>query len=32
MSVAAVSGHPDYTASGASRYIPELWSGKLIEV
>jgi hypothetical protein len=30
MSVTAVSGHPDYTSSGASRYIPEIWSGKLI--
>lgn len=24
-------GHPDYTAAGASRFIPEIWVGKLLE-
>ncbi len=31
MSVARVAGMPDYTNDGASRFIPELWAGKLIE-
>jgi len=31
MSVARVAGHPDYSNDGASRFIPELWAGKLIE-
>jgi hypothetical protein len=31
MSVARVAGMPDYTNSGASRFIPELWASKLIE-
>lgn len=31
MSLARVAGHPDYTSSGASNYIPELWAGKLID-
>lgn len=31
MGLARVAGHPDYTKSGASNYIPEIWAGKLIE-
>jgi hypothetical protein len=31
MSVARVAGMPDYTAGGASRFIPEVWSGTLIQ-
>ena len=31
MSVTRVAGMPDYTSDGASRFIPELWSGKLID-
>ncbi len=31
MSVARVAGHPDYSSSGNSNYIPALWSGKLID-
>jgi len=31
MAIARVTGHPDYTNSGDSRWIPEIWSGKLIE-
>lgn len=31
MALTRVAGFPDYTNSGASRYIPEIWSGKLIE-
>jgi len=30
MGLARVSGHPDYSASGASKFIPEIWSGKLL--
>lgn len=30
MSVARVSGHPDYSNDGTSRFIPELWSGKFL--
>jgi hypothetical protein len=29
MAFPRVGGHPDYTGSGASRFIPEIWSGKL---
>jgi len=28
---AVTPGHPDYTRSGDSRFIPELWAGKLLE-
>jgi hypothetical protein len=31
MTLARAAGHPDYSNSGASRYIPEVWSGKLID-
>lgn len=31
MSVARVGGMPDYTVSGTSDFIPEIWSTKLIE-
>lgn len=30
MSLTRVAGHPDYSSSGASNYIPALWAGKLI--
>jgi hypothetical protein len=29
MAIARVTGMPDYTASGTSKFIPELWSGQL---
>jgi hypothetical protein len=31
MSLARVAGMPDYTNDGASRFIPEVWSSKLLE-
>ena len=31
MGLGRAIGHPDYSASGTSRFIPELWSGKLVE-
>jgi len=31
MSVARVPGHPDYSSAGTSKFIPEIWSTKLIE-
>jgi hypothetical protein len=31
MAYPRAAGHPDYTNSGASRFIPEIWSGKLQE-
>lgn len=30
MSVARVAGYPDFSSAGTSKFIPELWSGKLI--
>lgn len=30
MSVTRAAGMPDYTNSGASRFIPQIWEGKLI--
>lgn len=30
MSVEAVAGHPDYSKDGTSKFIPQLWSGKLV--
>jgi hypothetical protein len=30
MAVPRVTGHPDYTAAGVSKFIPEIWSGKLL--
>ena len=30
MAIARVAGHPDYTAAGTSKFIPEIWSGKLL--
>lgn len=29
MGMAYAVGHPDYSASGTSDFIPELWSGKM---
>ena len=31
MAYPVVPGHPDYTRSGASKFIPEIWSGKLLK-
>lgn len=31
MAINRVAGHPDYGPDSASRFIPEVWSGKLIE-
>ena len=31
MSVGRAAGHPDYSSSSSSNYIPEIWAGKLIE-
>lgn len=31
MSINRAAGHPDYSSAGASKYIPEIWAGKLIE-
>lgn len=31
MSVARVAGHPDYTSSGISKFIPEVWSSKILK-
>lgn len=31
MAITRVAGHPDYGPNGDSRFIPEIWSGKLIE-
>lgn len=31
MAITRVAGSPDYTNAGASRFIPEIWSGKLVE-
>jgi len=31
MSVGRAAGHPDYSSSNSSNYIPEIWAGKLIE-
>jgi len=30
MGVARAAGYPDYTNSGTSRFIPEIWSGRMI--
>jgi hypothetical protein len=30
MSLARVAGHPDYSSAGTSKFIPEIWSGKLL--
>ena len=30
MSLNSVAGHPDYSSAGTSKFIPELWSGKLV--
>lgn len=30
MSLPRVAGHPDYSSSGTSMFIPEIWSGKLL--
>jgi hypothetical protein len=31
MAYSVVAGHPDYTRAGASKFIPEIWSGKLLK-
>lgn len=31
MAVGRAAGYPDYTSSGDSQFIPEIWSGKLLE-
>jgi len=31
MSVARVGGHPDYSSAGTSKFIPELWSSKILK-
>jgi N4-gp56 family major capsid protein len=31
MAYPRVVGHPDYTRAGASRFIPEVWSGRILE-
>ena len=31
MSVGRAAGHPDYTSAGTSKFIPEIWSGKLLD-
>jgi hypothetical protein len=31
MAVPRVPGHPDYSSTGTSKFIPEIWSSKLIE-
>ena len=28
--VGRAAGHPDYSADGTSKFIPQLWSGKLV--
>lgn len=30
MSLARVSGHPNYASSGTNKFIPEIWSGKML--
>lgn len=30
MAVGRVAGHPDYTTSGTSKFIPEAWSSKIL--
>lgn len=30
MAYPRVAGHPDYTSAGTSKFIPEVWSGKLL--
>jgi len=30
MGLGRVTGHPDYSATGTSKFIPEIWSGKLV--
>jgi len=29
--VARAPGHPDYSSDSASKFIPALWAGKLVE-
>jgi len=31
MGVSRVAGHPDYTSAGTSKFIPELWSTKILK-
>jgi hypothetical protein len=31
MAITRVAGHPDYGPDSASRFIPEIWSSKLLE-
>lgn len=31
MAYPVVAGHPDYTRAGASKFIPEIWSGKILK-
>ena len=31
MGLARAVGYPDFSASGSSKFIPEAWSGKLLE-
>ena len=31
MGLARAVGYPNYSADGSSRFIPEMWSGKLLE-
>ena len=31
MSVTRVAGHPDYSSEGTSKFIPEIWTKKILK-
>ena len=31
MSVDRVGGHPDYSSAGISKFLPEIWSSKILK-